>query len=167
METTTDVESKPMTHPSYNPTSSVKFYTFLTNNLDLNGYSTELCNLKFKPEEGHWYLTIRVSAQERYHGIVAFFVLGLANVSANGNRAEITHRSVEFGTYTGDDPDLGDDALFNAGLYLDGAINRARAGENDTVGTHPGQCDAYDVARAITGAMELAGLRTGVKGTTF
>ena len=156
-----------MSHPAYNPTSSVKFYTFLTNNLYLNGYNAELCNLEFKPEEGHWYLTIRVSAQERYHGIVAFFVLGLDNVSKMGNRAEITHRSVEFGTYTGDDPDLGDDALFNAGLYLDGAINRARAGENDTVGTYPGQCDAHDVARAIAGAMELAGLRTGVKGTTF
>ena len=57
-----------MLHPAYNPTSSVKFYTFLTNNLDLNGYGTELCNLEFKPEEGHWYLTIRVTPKERYHG---------------------------------------------------------------------------------------------------
>ena len=152
-----------MTNPAYSPTTSVKFYTSLTNNLDLNGYSTELRNLEFKPEAGHWYLTIRVSPQERYHGIVAFFVLGLNNVSASGNRAEITHRSVEFGTYTGDEPDLSDDALFNAGLYLDGRINQSRAGANDTIGTDPGQCSVHDVARAITGAMELAGLRTGVR----
>lgn len=151
-----------MPNPAYNPTSSVKFYTSLTNNLHLNGYSAELCNLEFKPEAGHWYLTVRVSAQERYHGIVAFFVLGLANVSTSGNRAEITHRSVEFGTYTGDDPDLDDDALFNAGLCLDGEINRTRAGANDTVGTRPGQCGVHDVAGAITGAMTTAGLRTGV-----
>lgn len=156
-----------MTNPAYNPTSSIKFYTYLTNNLRQYGYSTELCNLEYKPEEGHWYLTIRVSPQERYHGIVAFFVLGLANVSANGNRAEVTHRSVEFGTYTGDDPDLSDDAMFNAGLYLDGKINQERAGANDTIGTDPGQCDVYDVARAIAGAMELAGLRTGSKDIAF
>lgn len=151
-----------MPNPAYNPTSSVKFYTYLTNNLHQNGYSAELCNLEFKPKSGHWYLTIRVSTQERYHGIVAFFVLGLDNVSANGNRAEITHRSVEFGTYTSDDPDLDDDALFNAGLYLDSGVNRARAGANDTVGTCPGQCSVHDVAGAITGAMAAAGLRTGV-----
>lgn len=151
-----------MPNPAYNPTSSVKFYTSLTNNLHQNGYSAELCNLEFKSEAGHWYLTIRVSAQERYHGIVAFFVLGLDNVSANGNRAEITHRSVEFGTYTSDDPDLSDDALFDAGLYLDSALNQSRAEENDTVGTRPGQCGVHDVAGAITGAMTAAGLRTGV-----
>lgn len=151
-----------MPNPAYNPTSSVKFYTYLTNNLHLNGYSAELCNLEFKPEPGHWYLTVRVSAKERYHGIVAFFILGLNNVSASGNRAAIGHRSVEFGTYTGDDPDLDDDALFNGGLYLDGGINRARAGANDAVGTDAGQCGVHDVAGAITGAMAAAGLRTGV-----
>ena len=152
-----------MTNPAYNPTSSIKFYTYLTNNLRQYGYNTELRNFEFKPEAGHWYLTIRVSPQERYHGIVAFFVLGLANVSANGNRVEVTHRSVEFGTYTGDEPDLSDGARFNAGLYLDGKINQERAGANDTIGTDPGQCSVHDVARAITGAMELAGVRTGVR----
>ena len=83
-----------MTHPAYNPTTSVKFYTLLTNLLGLHGYSTQLRNLEYKPEEGHWYLTIQVSPRKRYHGIVAFFVLGLNNVSASGNRAEITHLSL-------------------------------------------------------------------------
>ena len=30
-----------MTHPAYNPTTSVKFYTLLTNLLGLHGYSTQ------------------------------------------------------------------------------------------------------------------------------
>lgn len=151
-----------MSNPAYNPTTSVKIYTLLSNLLGLHGYSTELCNLEFKPEAGHWYLTIQVSPRKRYHGIVAFFVLGLNNVSKMGNRAEITHRSIEFGTYTGDDPDIPADAVSNAELYLDGGINQARAGADDTVGTDPGQCGVHEVARIITGAMVLAGLRTGV-----
>lgn len=152
-----------MTHPAYNPTTSVKFYTLLTNLLDLHGYSTQLRNLEYKPEEGHWYLTIQVSPRKRYHGIVAFFVLGLNNVSASGNRAEITHRSVEFGTCTGDEPDISDDAMFNSGLHLDGRINQSRAGVDDVLGMDPGQCSVHDVASAIAGAMEMAGLHTGVR----
>lgn len=156
-----------MTNPAYNPTSSIKFYTYLTNNLRQYGYNTELRNFEFKPEAGHWYLTIRVTPQERYHGKVAFFVLGLSNVSASGNRAEITHRAVEFGTYTGDDPDISDDAMFNSAVYLDGAIKRDTAQSAHLPGMDPGQCDVYDVARAIAGAMELAGLRTGVDNTAL
>lgn len=150
-----------MSNPAYNPTTSVKFYTCLTNNLDLHGYSTELCNLEFKPEAGHWYLTIRVSPQERYHGIVAFFVLGLANVSAYGSRAEITHREIEFVTYTGDDPDLSDDAMHTAELYLDHSLRHASSRATLFPGMDPGQCSVHAVSSIIAGTMALAGLRTG------
>lgn len=156
-----------MTNPAYNPTSSIKFYTYLTNNLRQYGYSTELRNLEFKPEAGHWYLTVRVSPQERYHGIVAFFVLGLDNVSAYGNRAVIEHRSIEFGTYIGDDPDLPADAMHTAELYLDHSIRHASSRATLFPGMDPGQCSAHAVASIIAGTMALAGLRTGVDNTAF
>lgn len=151
-----------MTNPAYNPTTSVEFYTGLANILKLDGYATELRNLEFKPEAGHWYLTIRVSPQERYHGNVAFFTLGLDNVSKMGNCAEITHRSMDFGTYTGDEPDLHADAMHTAELYLDHSIRHAISRATLFPGMDPGQCSVHAVASIIAGTMALAGLRTGV-----